>query len=92
MVRCRSWSRWCGSWPIRSWSSWPQRHGHWGAILFTRARKHARGQIIPGGVEIKGKAAVPSPAQGKFIIGVIDATNTLAELDEGNNITAQPIP
>jgi hypothetical protein len=61
-------------------------------LLLTKTVKAKN--LAPGGVlSVKGKATVPSPSQGKFIIADIDATDLVTELDEGNNITtAQPIP
>ena len=50
-------------------------------------------KLFPGGVEfIKGKAKVPTPAQGQFLILKIDPTNLITESDEGNNLATLQIP
>jgi subtilase family serine protease len=52
---------------------------------------------LPGGKETKKKFAATLPvgtrASGQFIIGMIDATNRIAEIDEtGNTTVFGPVP
>ena len=50
-------------------------------------------KLFPGGVEfIKGKAKVPTPAQGQFLILKIVPTNPITESDEGNILATLQIP
>ena len=60
-------------------------------LVFEKQAKPKR--LSPGGVElIKGKATVPTPSQGKFLILKVDATDVTIESGEANNLVILPIP
>jgi hypothetical protein len=59
-------------------------------LVLTKTVKAKR--LIPGGsVTLKGKATVPTPSQGKFLILKVDATNTTAESNDLNNLVIRQI-
>lgn len=64
-----------------------------GGDLLVFTKKAKRKLLGSGGVvTIKGKATVPTPSQGKFLILKIDGTNLIAESVEGNNLAVLQIP
>jgi hypothetical protein len=60
-------------------------------LVFSKTAKAK--SLIPGGsVTLKGKATVPTPSSGQYLLLQIDPTNTTAESDEGNNLATLQIP
>jgi len=80
-----------GTFVVRFYRSTDQTWDGGDTLLLTRTVRVTR--LAPSRTtSLIGAATVPSPSHGRFLLGVIDATNTIVESNETNNLATAVIP